>query len=68
MIKPLLYADIKTKKNDSVEERITLSPIESLIHCLNILDLNAAILNENDTAYAVTEKEQINWIELHYTN
>ena len=53
-MKAILYSDIKEKKS-IVEEPVILSPLESLIHCLNIMDFNAALAKQNPVKHQRTE-------------
>lgn len=66
MIKPILYSNIAEKKifNEGVSE--ILSPLESLIQGLNVMDLNAALKQSNNIN--LVEVEDIVWIELKFRN
>jgi hypothetical protein len=55
-----VYTSVEEMKLSMVEDSI--SPVESLIHCLNLLDFYA-ILNKNNR---VEMNDGIEWIELKF--
>ena len=62
MIQPIIYKAI-VQKNILEQEMLSLSPEESLIHYLNVFDLNVALkgeLNKDDS----DSDEKIEWIKL----
>jgi hypothetical protein len=65
MEKAILYSEIREKKA-LVEEPLTLSPTESLIRCLDVLDFNAALLKSNPHRSLKNEVPAIEWIELKF--
>lgn len=63
MIEPIIYTTIE-QKNILEREMISyLSPQESLIHCLNVLDLNSAMKSQINNS-GIDSNERIPWIIL----
>ena len=66
MIQPIIYKAI-VQKNILEKEMLSLSSEESLIHCLNVFDLNIALkgeLNKDDS----DSDDNIEWIKLKLIN
>jgi hypothetical protein len=58
-----VYSDVSEKKSE--KERPSLSPTESLIRCLDLLDFNRALVTSNKFPYK-KQDDTINWIELSF--
>ena len=58
-----VYSDLNEKKTEKVEE--SLSPSESLIRCLDVLDFNRALVKSQKFASKKND-EGIEWIELSF--
>ncbi len=60
-MKVSVYSSIEEMKMD--EKKEVLSPVESLIQCLDLLDFYAALKNDGITMNA---KNDIDWIDLKF--
>lgn len=58
-----VYSHVNEKK--SAKEQPPLSPAESLIRCLDLLDFNRALVKSNKFPYK-KQDDDINWIELSF--
>lgn len=67
MIEPIIYTTIEQKNILEKEMIRYLSPQESLIHCLNVLDLNSAMKSRNNNS-EIDSDEGIQWIILPLKN
>jgi hypothetical protein len=59
----ILYNDVKEKNVIEAKLSKPLSPVESLIHCLNVIDFIAALRN---SAVEKNIEEEIEWIILPF--
>lgn len=65
MKKVILYPDIEEKKT-MVEESVALSPLDSLVQCLDVMDFNAALVKSNPHRQSVVYEDGIDWINLTF--
>ena len=59
-----IYSDVSEKKSE--RDQPSLSPAESLIRCLDLLDFNRALVKSNKVHYKKQQEDNINWIELSF--
>jgi hypothetical protein len=58
-----VYSHVSEKKSE--KEQPSLSPAESLVRCLDLLDFNRALVKSNKLSYK-KQDDDINWIELSF--
>ena len=58
-----LYSEVREKKSENIQQ--SLSPEESLIRCLDLLDFNRALVKSRKLTYK-KQDDTINWIELSF--
>lgn len=63
-MKVQVYSDVNEKKSVTLDQ--SLSPKESLIRCLDLLDFNRALVKSSNFAFKKKQYKSINWIELSF--
>ena len=63
-MKVQVYSDVSEKKSVTLDQ--SLSPKESLIRCLDLLDFNRALVKSSNFAFKKKQDKSINWIELSF--
>ncbi len=62
-MKVVVYSDVNAKRGEEAEP--PLSPTESMIRCLDLLDFNAALTKAGKFTYR-KQSDGIKWIELNF--
>jgi hypothetical protein len=63
-MKVQVYSDVSEKKSVTLDR--SLSPKESLIRCLDLLDFNRALVKSSKFTFKKKQSNSINWIELSF--
>lgn len=63
-MKVQVYSDVSEKKSVKLDQ--SLSPKESLIRCLDLLDFNRALVKSSKFTFKKKQYKSINWIELSF--
>ena len=63
-MKVQVYSDVSEKKSVTLDQ--SLSPKESLIRCLDLLDFNRALVKSSNLDIKKKQYKSINWIELSF--